>query len=69
MFLGIEIFWAPLGAHFNTRLKGRAKMSRGRAQMEYLLANIIFMFFHGLFISCSYASDYVTLLNITWTRD
>ena len=38
-------------------------------QMEYLLANIIFMFFHGLFISCSYASDYVTLLNMTWTRD
>ena len=25
--------------------------------MEYLLANIIFMFFHGLFISCLYASD------------
>ena len=39
------------------------------ADMEYLLANIIFMFFHGLFISCLYASDYVTLLNMTWTRD
>ena len=38
-------------------------------EMEYLLANIIFMFFHGLFISCLYASDYVTLLNMTWTRD
>ena len=38
-------------------------------QMEYLLANIIFMFFHGLFISCLYGSDYVTLLNMTWTRD
>ena len=40
-----------------------------RGKMEYLLANIIFMFFHGLFISCLYASDYVTLLNMTWTRD
>ena len=42
---------------------------RSLKEMEYLLANIIFMFFHGLFISCLYASDYVTLLNITWTRD
>ena len=40
-----------------------------KKKMEYLLANIIFMFFHGLFISCFYASDYITLLNMTWTRD
>ena len=40
-----------------------------KTEMKCLLANIIFMFFHGLYISCFYASDYVTLLNMTWTRD
>ena len=36
-----------------------------KKKMEYLLV----LFFHSLFISCFCASDYVTLLNMTWTRD
>ena len=32
MFLGINIFWALLRAHFNPRLTARAKMSLSRAQ-------------------------------------
>ena len=40
MFLGINIFWALLIAHFNPRLKARAKMSLSRAQNVFMPANI-----------------------------
>ena len=40
MFLGINIFWALLRAHFNPRLTARAKMSLSRAQNIFMLANI-----------------------------
>ena len=40
MFLGINIFWALLRAHFNPRLKARAKMSPSRTQNIFMPANI-----------------------------
>ena len=40
MFLGINIFWALLRAHFNSRLTARAKMSPSRAQNTFMPANI-----------------------------
>ena len=40
MFLGINIFWALLRAHFNPRLTARAKMSLSRAQNINMPANI-----------------------------
>ena len=40
MFLGINIFWALLRAHFNPRLTARAKMSLSRAQNTFMPANI-----------------------------
>ena len=40
MFLGINIFWALLGAHFNPRLAALAKMSLSRAQNKFMPANI-----------------------------
>ena len=40
MFLGINIFWAPLRAHFNPRLTARAKMSLSRAQNLFMPANM-----------------------------
>ena len=40
MFLGINIFWALLRAHFNPRLTARAKMSLSRAQNIFMPANI-----------------------------
>ena len=40
MFLGINIFWVLLRAHFNPRLKARAKMSLSRAQNIFMPANI-----------------------------
>ena len=40
MFLGINIFWALLRAHFNPNLTARAKMSLSRAQNIYMHANI-----------------------------
>ena len=40
MFLGINIFWALLRAHFNPRLTARAKMSLSRAQNMFMLANM-----------------------------
>ena len=40
MFLGINIFWTLLRAHFNPRLKARAKMSLSRAQNIFMPANI-----------------------------
>ena len=40
MFLGINIFWALLRAHFNPRLTARAKMSLSRAQNIFMLAKI-----------------------------
>ena len=40
MFLGINIFWALLRAHFNPRLTARAKMSLSRAQNIYIPVNI-----------------------------
>ena len=40
MFLGINIFWALLRAHFNPGLTARAKMSLSRAQHIFMPANI-----------------------------
>ena len=40
MFLGINIFWALLRAHFNPRLTARAKMSLSRAENIFMPANI-----------------------------
>ena len=40
MFLGINIFWALLRAHFNPRLTARAKMSLSRAQNIFMPANV-----------------------------
>ena len=37
MFLGINIFWALLRAHFNPRLTARAKMSLSRAQNIFII--------------------------------
>ena len=44
MFLGINIFWALLKAHFNPRLKAPAKMSPSRAQNIFMPANINYCF-------------------------
>ena len=40
MFLGINIFWALLRAHFKPRLTVQAKMSLSRAQNIFMPANI-----------------------------
>ena len=40
MFLGINMFWALLRAHFNPRLMAQAKMSLNRAQNIFMPANI-----------------------------
>ena len=40
IFLGINIFWALLGAHCNPRLTARAKMSLSRAQNIFMPANM-----------------------------
>ena len=39
MSLGINVFWAPLRAHFNRRLAARAKRRLSRAQkLAFLLS-------------------------------
>ena len=40
MFLGINVFWALLRAHFNPRLTARDKMSLSRAQNIFMPMNI-----------------------------
>ena len=40
MFLGINMFWALLRAHFNPHLTARAKMSLSRAQNIFMPKNI-----------------------------
>ena len=40
MFLGINIVWTLLRAHFNPRLTARAKMSLDRAQNIFMPANM-----------------------------
>ena len=40
MFLGINIFWALLRAHFNPPLTARAQMTLSRAQNIFMPANI-----------------------------
>ena len=40
MFLGINIFWALLRAHFNPHLMSRAKMSLSKAQNMFMPAKI-----------------------------
>ena len=40
MFLGINIFWALLSAHFNPHLTARAKMSLSQAQNIFMPASI-----------------------------
>ena len=40
MFLGTNMFWAILRAHFNPRLTARAKMSLSRAQNIFMPANV-----------------------------
>ena len=51
MFLGINIFWALLRAHFNPRLTARAKMSLSRAQNIFMSTNInsIVIYIAGVF--------------------
>ena len=39
MFLGINIFWALLRAHFNPPLTARAQMTLSRAQNIFMPAN------------------------------
>ena len=39
-FLGINIFWALLRAHFNPRLTARAKMSLSWAQNIFMPGNV-----------------------------
>ena len=53
MFLGINIFWAHLRAHFNPRLTARAKISLSRAQNIFMPANInsIVLLFEGSLIT------------------
>ena len=40
MFLGINMFWALLRAHFNPHLTAQAKMSLNRAQNMFMPVNI-----------------------------
>ena len=40
IFLGINIFWVLLGAHFGPRPTARAKMGPSRAQSIFMPANI-----------------------------
>ena len=40
MFLGINIFWALLRAHFNPCLTAQAKMSLSQAQKIFMPTNI-----------------------------
>ena len=40
MFLGINIFWALLRAHFNTYLTTQAEMSLSQAQNIFMPVNI-----------------------------
>ena len=40
MFLGINMFWALLRAHFNPHPTARAEMSLSRAQNIFMPANI-----------------------------
>ena len=40
MFLGINMFWALLRAHFNPRLAAWAKMTLRRAKNIFMPANI-----------------------------
>ena len=40
MFLGINIFWALLSAHFDPHLTARAKMSLSQAQNIFMPVNI-----------------------------
>ena len=40
MFLGINIFWALLSAHFNPHLTVQAKMSLSQAQHIFMTTNI-----------------------------
>ena len=54
MFLGINIFWALLRAHFNPRLTARAKMSLSRAQNIFMPANIN----HIVLLSASSSGQY-----------
>mgnify|MGYP000055450614 CR=1 FL=1 len=40
MFLGINIFWALLRAHFNPRLMAQARVSLSLAQNTFMPVNI-----------------------------
>ena len=40
MFVGINIFWAQLRAHFNPRLMGWAKMSLSWAKTYFMPKNL-----------------------------
>ena len=59
MFLGINMFWALLRAHFNPRLTARAKMSLSRAQNIFMPANInSIVLLPGLFSALLGLSDW-----------
>jgi len=51
MFLGINMFWALLRAHFNPHLVARAKMSLSQAQNIFMPANSIVLLFYFFFLS------------------
>ena len=58
IFLGINMFWALLSAHFSLRL--RAKMSLSLAQNLFMPANInsiVFLLLLLLFVSCEFVLD------------
>ena len=62
MFLGINIFWALLRAHFNPCLTARAKMSLSRVQNILMPANInssVLLFHLNLFfeLTCEKLTD------------
>ena len=58
MFLGINIIWALLRAHFNPRLTAWAKMSLSRAQNIFMPANINSDCFNGSWLPRVRSSSY-----------
>ena len=64
MFLGINIFWALLRAHFNPRLTARAKMGLSRAQNIFVPANINSIVL--LFVDMSVMKPWIKMIPVKW---
>ena len=64
MFLGINIFWALLRAHFNPRLTGRAKVGLSRAQNIFVPGNINSIVL--LFVDISVIKSWITMILVKW---